>query len=118
MLLVNTSFSIFSESLRFFKVEATFPYSGNAFFNKSFIRLVETVSLDQRFFLLVEATSSSLETVSREELVIASGQLIFWLMEINFFSIFQRLLPVIVFFPSSGNDVSRKSFIPANGNGF
>ena len=35
-------FSIFSEILGFFKVEATFPYSGNAFFNKSFIQLVET----------------------------------------------------------------------------
>ena len=34
-------FSIFSEILRFFKVEATFLYSGNAFFNRSFIRLVE-----------------------------------------------------------------------------
>ena len=27
---------------KIFKVEATFPYSGNAFFNSSFIRLVET----------------------------------------------------------------------------
>ena len=35
-------FSIFWEIIRFFKVEATFPYSRNAFFNKSFIRLAET----------------------------------------------------------------------------
>ena len=55
---------------------------------------------------------------SKKELIIASGQLIFWLVETNFFSIFQKLLPVIVFIPSSGDDVSKKSFIPASGNGF
>ena len=35
-------FSIFSEVLRFFKVEATLAYCGNAFSSKSFIRLMET----------------------------------------------------------------------------
>ena len=33
--------------------------------------------------------------MSKKELIIASGKLIFWLVEIIFFSIFQRLLPVI-----------------------
>ena len=52
------AFSIFSETLRCFKVEATFPFSGNAFFNKSYIWLlemdtfclVETVLFDQSYF--------------------------------------------------------------------
>ena len=52
------AFSIFSETLRCFKVEATFLFSGNAFFNKSYIWLVEmdtfclveTVLLDQSYF--------------------------------------------------------------------
>ena len=35
--------------------------------------------------------------LSKKELILASGQLIFWLVETIFFSIFQRLLPVIVF---------------------
>ena len=33
--------------------------------------------------------------MSKKELIIASGKLIFWLVEIIFSSIFQRLLPVI-----------------------
>ena len=106
-------------------MEATFRYSGNAFFNKYFIRLVETNFLssgNSPFFLLVEAIigirGGGGGAVSKKELIIARGQRIFWLVETNFFSNFQRLLPVKVFFPSSENDVSRKSFIPASGNGF
>ena len=38
---------------------------------------------------------------SKKELILAS-ELIFGLVDIIFFSIFQRLLPVIVYFPSSG----------------
>ena len=45
---------------------------------------------------------------SKKELIIASEQMISWLLDNNFLSIFQRLLPVIVFFSS----------IPASGNGF
>ena len=41
-LLVDTSFFDIFKIFRFLKVEATFLYSANAFFNKSFIRLVET----------------------------------------------------------------------------
>ena len=46
-------FSIFSGILRFLKVEATFPYSGNAFFNKFFIWLVEMdfLASGNQFFL-------------------------------------------------------------------
>ena len=42
-LLVNTNFflSIFSEILKFLKVQTTFPYSGNAFFSKFFIRVLK-----------------------------------------------------------------------------
>ena len=54
----------------------------------------------------------------KKELILAGGKLIFWLEETIFFFIFQRLFLVIVFLPSSGNNVSRKSFIPARGNGF
>ena len=38
-----------------------------------------------------------------KELILASGELIFWLVKIIFFSIFQRLLPMIVYFLSSGS---------------
>ena len=38
------------------------------------------------------------EQFSKEGLVLASGQLIFWLVKTIFSSIFQRLLPAIVFF--------------------
>ena len=37
---------------------------------------------------------------SKKELIIASEQMISWLLDNNFLSIFQRLLPVIVFFLS------------------
>ena len=54
---------------------------------------------------------------SKKELVIASGQLIFWLVEIIFF--YSSEIPANdSFCPSGGNDVSKKSFIPASGNGF
>ena len=67
-------FRFFLAALRFFKVEETFPYSGNAFFNKSFIRLVETDFLSRgncffisAIFLLVEAIIKVMgETVSKE----------------------------------------------------
>ena len=50
-------------------------------------------------FLLVEAIIEIRgKQFPKEKLIIASGQLIFWLMEIIFFSIFERLLPVIDFF--------------------
>ena len=35
---------------------------------------------------------------SKKELIFARGQLIFWIVETIFFSIFQRILPVICFF--------------------
>ena len=54
---------------------------------------------------------------SKKELIVASGQLIFWLVGTIYFSIFQRLLPVI-FFSFGGNDVSSKSFILAGGTDF
>ena len=109
------------ENTRIWHFLATVPYSGNTFFNKSFIRLVkqifclvETVFFDQSYF----SARQEGQQFSKKELIIASGQLIFWLVETIFISIFQRLLPVIALFPSSGNDVSRKSFILASGNGF
>ena len=54
--------SIFPEILRFFKVKATFPYSGKGFFTnpssgwwERIFCLVETVFLIRAIFLLVEA---------------------------------------------------------------
>ena len=87
-------------------MEATFPYSGNAIFNKSFIRLVEKNFLSSGKFFLIIAVFLPVEAIIgirgeqflKKELIIASGQLIFWPAETIFFSIFQRLLPVIVFF--------------------
>ena len=87
-----------SEILRFFKVETTFPYSGNAFFNKSFIRLVKTDFLSNGKCFLMIAVFLSVEAIIGISGIIASGQLIFWLVETIFFSVFQRLLLVIVFF--------------------
>ena len=40
-LLVNTSFFDIFEDFKIFKVEATFSYCENSFFNKSFIQLVK-----------------------------------------------------------------------------
>ena len=40
------------------------------------------------------AGGGGLEPFSKKELIIASGQLIFWLVKTIFYSIFQRLLPV------------------------
>ena len=57
--------------------------------------------------------------LSKKELVIASGQLIFWLVEtIFFYSSETPASELPVLFPSGGNDVSKKPFILASGNGF
>ena len=54
---------------------------------------------------------------SKKELVIASGRLIFWLVKTIFF--YSSETPANdSFFPSGGNDVSKKSFIPGSGNSF
>ena len=53
---------------------------------------------------------------SNKELIIANGQLIFWLEETIFFLYFSETPASDSFFLlSSGNDVSRKSFILASG---
>ena len=68
-------------------------------------------------FLLVESIIGIRgKQFSKKELIIAAGQLIFWQVETIFVCVcvcvcvFQGLLPVKVFFLSSGTDVSRKSF--------
>ena len=102
-------------------MEATFTYFfiGSVFFNIFFIRLVKTNFLSWKQCFLIRGIFQLLELLgkqfSKKEFILTSGQLIFWLVEIIFFSIFLRLLPVIIFFASSGNNVSRKSFIPASG---
>ena len=55
--------------------------------------------------------------VSKRELVTASGQLIFWLVETIFFYSSETLASDS-FFLAGENDVSKKSLIPASGNGF
>ena len=66
-------------------MEATFSYSGNAFFNKSFIRLVETDFLSNEngvffiryIFLLVESvTGIRGKEIAKKEFILASGELI------------------------------------------
>ena len=114
LLLVNISFFIFSAILLFLEVEATFPYSGNACLKQSFIRLVETDFLSGRksvFWSDLAIIWIKGKQFSKKELVIAKGQVIFWLVETIFLSIFQWLL--LVFLGSSGNNFSRKSFIKA-----
>ena len=54
---------------------------------------------------------------SKKELIIAGGQLIL-VSGNNFFLYFSETPASDIFFPSSGKDVSRTFFIPANGNGF
>ena len=71
------------------------------------------------FFLLVEAIIQSRQNqflkanhiqFLRKKLIFASGKLIFRLVETILFSIFQTILPVIAFFPSSGNVSFNKIF--------
>ena len=107
------------------KVEAAFPYSGNVFFKKSIIHLVEMDFLfsensvfDQSYF---SASGNHYlnrgKQFSKQELIFASGQPIFLLVKtIFFFSIFQSLLTVI--FRLDEKYFSTKSFISASGNRF
>ena len=102
---------IFSIFQRFFKVEGAFPYSGNVFFNIFHPASARRFSAYWKQYFLVSAIALLLETIIgirrkqfwEKELIVASGQLIFWLVEIIFFSIFWRLLSVIVYLPSSGS---------------
>ena len=96
---------------RFFKVDAAFPYSGNDF-TISFTRLVQMDFLPSgNSFFWVKTISLLVETIIRtrrkqfweKELIIASEQLTVWLLESIFFFIFQRLLPVRVYFSSKGS---------------
>ena len=109
-LLVNTNvFDIFTY-FKIFENGSNFSVQWKLFFNKAFIRLVETdfsssgnsVFSSELFFCqrkpLLELGGKQF---SKKELIIASAQLIFWLTETIFFSIFQRLLPVIAFSLSS-----------------
>ena len=93
---------------RFFKLEAAFPDSGNVFFNIFHPTSGNGFSAWWKHYILVSAISLLLETIIgirrkqfwEKELILARGQLIFWLEENILFSIFRRPLPV--FFPSSG----------------
>ena len=101
-----------------FQKEATFPKVETSF-SISFIRLVETdILLSRKSIFLVRAIWLLVATIignrskqSKKELIVASGQLIFWLLKTIFFSIFKRLLPVIVFFRLVEISFSMKSFI-------
>ena len=86
---------------RFFKVEAAFPYSGNAFFNGLHPASPNGFSAQRKQYFLVSAISLLVETIIgirgkqfwEKEFIIARGKLTLWQVEIIFFSIFQRLLP-------------------------
>ena len=72
---------------------------------------------DQSYFWLVETIIEITgKQFSKKELILASGQVIFWLVKINFFlSIFRR--PVQVFFRLVKNYFSRKSLLLVSENG-
>ena len=101
-----------------FQKEATFPKVETSF-SISFIRLVETdillsgksIFLVRAILLLVATIIGNRSKQSKKELIVACGQLIFWLVKTIFFSIFKRLLPVIVFFRLVEMSFSTKSFI-------
>ena len=88
LMLVDTIF--FNFFRYFFKVEAAFPYSGNVFINTLHVVSSNGFSAQWKQYFLVSTFFLLLETIIG----------IFWLVEIIFFSIFQRLLPVIDYFPS------------------
>ena len=71
----------------FFKAEAAFPYRENVLFNKSFIRLVETVFLCSRnSVFMIRAIFLIVETIIgirgkqffKKKLILASGKLWFF----------------------------------------
>ena len=75
-----------------FQKEATFPKVETSF-SISFIRLVETdillsgksIFLVRAIWLLVETITGIRSKQSKEELIVASGQQVFWLMKTIFF---------------------------------
>ena len=91
-------------------MEATFPYSGNAFFNKSFIPLVETDLLSNGngvFFYQRYFSAGGIYYWNKGERVFKERAYSCWWTAGfgQLAGIFQRLL-------------ARKSFISASGNGF
>ena len=74
------------------EVEAAFPFRGNATFNKSYIRLVETEFLSSGNCFLIKAIFLLVETIigikgklfSNKKLILASRQLISRLLETIF----------------------------------
>ena len=117
-------FDIFRNIPRFLKVEATFPYNGNAFFNIYFIRLVKTDFMSSEnsvfwsglFFCEWKPLLDLGEKqFSKKELIISIGQLILWLVETNFSLFFSDPSS---FFYVCLKQCFKKSFIPASGNGF
>ena len=90
---------------RLFKVETALPYSGNVFLI-SFTRLARIDFLPSFWSVLFHCQQKPLfekaeNSFQRKNSLLSS--LIFWLEGITFFFIFQRLLPVIVCFPSNGS---------------
>ena len=105
-------FQRFSRSSKFFSIVETY-------FSIYFIRLVQTdFLLSGKSMFLVRAILLLVETIigisskqSNKDLILASGQVIFWLVEVIFFSIFQRFLIVVDFFRLVETSFSMKSFI-------
>ena len=67
--------------------------------------------LVRAILLLVETIIGISSKQSNKDLILASGQVIFWLVEVIFFSIFQRFLIVVDFFRLVETSFSMKSFI-------
>ena len=91
---METYFSI----LFIWSVQTDFvPCRNSIFFARVNLLLVETITVIRR------------KQFSKKELILASGQMIFWLVETIFFSIFQRLLPMIFSVTEiSGNQFSKR----------
>ena len=105
-------FQRFSRSSKFFSIVETY-------FSIYFIRLVQidfllsgkSMFLVRAILLLVETIIGISSKQSNKDLILASGQVIFWLVEVIFFSIFQRFLIVVDFFRLVETSFSMKSFI-------
>ena len=112
---------MFLEILRLFNVKAIFPYSGNTFFNRSHIWLVEADFLSGGNCFLIAAIFLLVEAIIgiREESVF-KGKAYYCQWATDFLASGNHFLLYIFqrFFSVQWKRYSRKSFVPASGNGF
>ena len=79
----------------------------------SFLSTGNSIFFYSEIFLLVETIIENWgKSIFKDEIY----SLIFWIVETIFFLYFSKTPVSDRLFPSGGNDVSTKSFIPAGGN--